>query len=120
LRRQELFDEIFGQQRFGGRRQYRFGRNPYNRRQFQSQYEQDEENQYENEFEAQQYYGQGEKKQVKANRAFAFALKHNPSNQIVLVGRVVDATQKPKQHSITSIYGQRQQGQQTLNGVDQQ
>jgi serpin B len=120
LRRQELFDEIFGQQRFGGRRQYRFGRNPYNRRQFQSQYEQDEENEYENEFEAQQYYGQGEKKQVRANRAFAFALKHNPSNQIVLVGRVVDATQKPKQHSITSIYGQRQQGQQTLNGVDQQ
>jgi len=53
---------------------------------------------------------------VKVNRAFAFVVKHNPSNQIVLVGRVVDATQKPNGQ-------QQQQGRQqsqSLNGVDQQ
>lgn len=53
----------------------------------------------------QQSYGQ---KVVKANRAFAFAVKHNPTNQVVLVGRVVDATQKQVTNS-----------QQTINGVDQ-
>jgi serpin B len=59
--------------------------------------------------------GQGQQGQsqrnVKCNRAFAFAIKHNASNQIVLVGRVVDAAQKPNQQG-----GQ----QQSLNGVDQQ
>jgi len=63
----------------------------------------------------QQYQEEGERK-VKVNRAFAFAIKHNPSNQIVMVGRVVDAAQKPKQQQ---QYG-RQQSQQTLYGVDQQ
>jgi serpin B len=118
-RRQEIFDEIFGgqqqQQRFG-RRQHRFGRNPYRQQEYEPEYEQEQGQDYEYEQEYEQY---NQKKQVKANRAFAFALKHNPSNQIVLIGRVVDATQKPKQQ-INSIYGQRQQGQQTLNGVDQQ
>jgi len=40
-----------------------------------------------------QYNGYGSQTQVKANHAFAFAVKHNPSNQIVLVGRVVDPSQ---------------------------
>jgi len=31
---------------------------------------------------------------VKANRAFAFVVKHNPTNQLVFVGRVIDAAQK--------------------------
>jgi serpin B len=31
---------------------------------------------------------------VKANRAFAFVLKHNPTNQLVFIGRVIDAAQK--------------------------
>jgi len=64
----------------------------------------------------QQQYGDGIggglKKKVKANHAFAFAVKHNPSNQIVMVGRVVDASQKPQ--------GKQQLGQQSINGVDQQ
>jgi len=33
-------------------------------------------------------------KVVKANRAFAFVLKHNPTNQLVFVGRVIDAAQR--------------------------
>lgn len=33
-------------------------------------------------------------KMVKANRAFAFVLKHNPTNQLIMVGRVIDAAQK--------------------------
>jgi len=33
-------------------------------------------------------------KMVKANRAFAFVIKHNPTNQLLLVGRVIDAAQK--------------------------
>jgi serpin B len=103
MQRQETFDEIFGQgQRQRSQRQRRNRRNQY--QQYQQYQDQDEQGQY-------QY---GEQRRVRANRAFAFALKHNPSNQIVMVGRVVDAAQKPKQHI------QRQQGQQTLNGVDQQ
>jgi serpin B len=31
---------------------------------------------------------------VKADRAFAFVLKHNPTQQLLLVGRVIDAAQK--------------------------
>jgi len=87
LSRQDTYENIFGQCR-QGQRQYR--------RQQRDQYQQ-----------------QGGRK-VKVNRAFAFVVKHNPSNQIVLVGRVVDATQKPK--------GQQQgrQQEQSLNGVDQQ
>jgi serpin B len=92
--RQEM-EEIFGQ------RQQRNQRNRGNQQQRRNQ-----RNQY-----------QGQQK-VKANRAFAFAVKHNPSNQIVLVGRVVDATQKP-QNQQQQQQG-RQQGQQSLNGVDQQ
>jgi len=87
-RRQQLYEDIFGQ-----------------RQQHQQQQRR------------QQYGGQYQQK-VKANRAFAFAIKHNASNQIVLVGRVVDATQKPTQQQQTG--GGQQQGQQSLNGVDQQ
>lgn len=45
---------------------------------------------------------------VKANRAFAFVLKHNPTNQLVMVGRVIDAAQK-KVNNVP----------QTINDVDQ-
>jgi len=47
-------------------------------------------------------------KMVKANRAFAFVLKHNPTNQLVFVGRVIDAAQK----KITQV-------PETINVVDQ-
>lgn len=47
-------------------------------------------------------------KVVKANHAFAFVLKHNPTNQLVMVGRVIDAAQKKTNHV-----------QQTINNVDQ-
>jgi len=57
-----------------------------------------------NEFRGQQ---QGQKI-VKANHAFAFAVKHNPTNQLVMVGRVIDAAQKKTNHV-----------QQTINNVDQ-
>jgi len=50
----------------------------------------------------------GEKKIVKANRAFAFVVKHNPTNQLLLVGRVIDAAQK----KVNNV-------QQTINVVDQ-
>jgi len=96
LSRQEMYENIFGQ------RQGRQGRQQHRGQQWGQQ--------------GQQWGQQGGRK-VKVNRAFAFVVKHNPSNQIVLVGRVVDATQKPN--------GQQQQGQgrqqgQSLNGVDQQ
>jgi serine protease inhibitor len=45
---------------------------------------------------------------VKADRAFAFVLKHNPTQQLLLVGRVIDAAQK-----------QRQGVSLTINAVDQ-
>jgi serpin B len=45
---------------------------------------------------------------VKANRAFAFVLKHNPTNQLVMVGRVIDAAQR----KVNDVY-------QTINNVDQ-
>jgi serpin B len=45
---------------------------------------------------------------VKANRAFAFVVKHNPTNQLVMVGRVIDAAQK----KVNDVY-------QTINNVDQ-
>jgi len=51
--------------------------------------------------------GQGQQ-MVKANRAFAFVLKHNPTNQIVMIGRVIDAAQKKVNYV-----------QQTINNVDQ-
>jgi len=78
--------------------------------QHQQQYGQEDEygvfqqNQYgqQNQYNQFNQYGQGVN-QVNVNHAFAFAIKHNPSNQIVLVGRVVDPTQKPQ--------GQQQQGQ---------
>jgi len=52
--------------------------------------------------------GEQGQKMVKANRAFAFALKHNPTGQVVLVGRVIDAAQK----KVNNV-------QQTINNVDQ-
>jgi serpin B len=45
---------------------------------------------------------------VKANRAFAFVLKHNPTQQVIMVGRVIDAAQK-----------KTNQVPQTINTVDQ-
>jgi serpin B len=51
---------------------------------------------------------QSGQKVVKANRAFAFAIKHNPTNQLVMIGRVIDAAQK-KTNNV----------QQTINNVDQ-
>jgi serpin B len=45
---------------------------------------------------------------IKANHAFAFVLKHNPTKQVIMVGRVIDAAQKK-----TTFL------QQTINGVDQ-
>jgi len=50
----------------------------------------------------------GDRKFVKANRAFAFVLKHNPTKQLVFVGRVIDAAQK-KVNNVP----------QTINVVDQ-
>jgi serine protease inhibitor len=74
----------------------------------QDEYETHQENQYEgtqqNQYEGtqQNQYGQ-QSNQVKVNHAFAFVIKHNPSNQIIAVGRIVDPTQKP--------HTQQQQGQ---------
>jgi serpin B len=45
---------------------------------------------------------------VKANRAFAFVVKHNPTQQLILVGRVIDAAQ----HKINRVHH-------TINNVDQ-
>jgi len=45
---------------------------------------------------------------VKANRAFAFVIKHNPTNQVVMIGRVIDAAQR----KVNDVY-------QTINNVDQ-
>lgn len=101
--RQELLEEIFGQ------RQQRNQRNRRNQQQRRNRRNQ--------QYQRNQYQGQQGQQKVKANRAFAFAVKHNPSNQIVLVGRVVDATQKPQNQQQQQG---RQQGQQSLNGVDQQ
>jgi serine protease inhibitor len=50
----------------------------------------------------------GEKKMVKANHAFAFVLKHNPTQQLLMVGRVIDAAQK----KVNNVH-------QTINTVDQ-
>jgi hypothetical protein len=50
----------------------------------------------------------GQQKMVKANRAFAFVLKHNPTQQLVMVGRVIDAAQR----KVNDV-------QQTINNVDQ-
>jgi len=47
-------------------------------------------------------------KMIKANRAFAFVVKHNPTNQLVMVGRVIDAAQK----KVNDVH-------QTINNVDQ-
>jgi serpin B len=60
------------------------------------------------EFRQQGQQGQQGQKIVKANHAFAFAIKHNPTNQLVMVGRVIDAAQKKTNHV-----------QQTINNVDQ-
>jgi len=88
LSRQDMYENIFGQ-RQGQRQQHR-----------------------------RQQRGQQGGRKVKVNRAFAFAVKHNPTNQIVMVGRVVDATQKPNGQQ-QQQQGRQQQGQ-SLNGVDQQ
>jgi len=50
----------------------------------------------------------GSQKTVKANHAFAFVLKHNPTKQVVMVGRVIDAAQKKVNYL-----------PQTINTVDQ-
>jgi len=47
-------------------------------------------------------------KVVKANHAFAFVVKHNPTKQLVFVGRVIDAAQK----KVNDVH-------QTINTVDQ-
>jgi serpin B len=94
--RQQQMEEIFGQ------RQNQHHQRRHNRRQGQ---------------QGQWQQGQGQQT-VRANRAFAFAVKHNGSNQIVLVGRVVDPTQNQQGQQ-----GQQQRGRQqdqSLNGVDQQ
>lgn len=51
---------------------------------------------------------QGSDKMVKANHAFAFVLKHNPTNQLIMIGRVIDAAQK----KVNNV-------EQTINTVDQ-
>lgn len=73
---------------------------------FQEQAEsQTYQQEYDNDDLAEQYqqYGQADL-QVKANHAFAFAVKHNPSNQIVMVGRVIDACQKPQPQQAQDDY----------------
>jgi len=50
----------------------------------------------------------GAQKTIKANHAFAFVLKHNPTKQVVMVGRVIDAAQKKVNYV-----------PQTINTVDQ-
>jgi len=70
-----------------------------------------EEEQELNPFEEISGFSRGQissQKMVKANRAFAFVLKHNPTNQLVFVGRVIDAAQK----KITQV-------PETINVVDQ-
>jgi len=52
--------------------------------------------------------GQQGRTMVKANRAFAFVVKHNPTNQLIMIGRVIDAAQK----KVNDVY-------QTINNVDQ-
>jgi len=107
LQQQELLEEIFGQ-----------NQNQNQRRRRQQQQQQQRRNRRHHN-QQQQYQGQQQgQKKVKANRAFAFAIKHNNSNQIVMIGRVVDASQKPKNQQQQGR--QQQQGQQSLNGVDQQ
>lgn len=64
-----------------------------------------------NVFEKYTRFGRDEtsgEKVVKANHAFAFVLKHNPTNQLVFVGRVIDAAQK----KVNNVH-------QTINVVDQ-
>jgi len=51
----------------------------------------------------------GGEKMVKANRGFAFVVKHNPTNQLILIGRVIDAAQR---NLVNSAF-------QTINNVDQ-
>jgi len=67
---------------------------------FQDVYQNYQQNQFDT--YQQNQYGQSNQ-QVKVNHAFAFVIKHNPSNQILAVGRIVDPTQKPQ--------GQQQYGQ---------
>jgi serpin B len=69
----------------------------------QQRQQQNQQQQNEDDYENYQQNQYGQNNQVKANHAFAFVIKHNPSNQILAVGRVVDPTQTPQ--------GQQQQGQ---------
>jgi serine protease inhibitor len=99
---EEQYEQFEGM--MGGRRHH----------QQQEQYE-SEENMFEQysgifrrgEFEQSTNGGQ-QQHVVKANRAFAFVLKHNPTKQLVMVGRVIDAAQK----KINQV-------PHTINGVDQ-
>lgn len=92
---QEQIEEAQQQQQPWGQNEWEQDEQQYQQWQnrntwWQQQQQQDEEYEY---GPYQSQYGQSN--QVKANRAFAFAVKHNPSNQIVLVGRVIDGCQKP-------------------------
>jgi len=97
------------QDEYGTYQQGQFGQNQFGRNQFgQNQFGR---NQYGQGLYGQEQFGQySQGNQVKVNHAFAFAVKHNPSNQIVLVGRVVDPTQKPhgQQQQLGQFRGQYQ------------
>jgi len=80
---------------------------------------QQNQNQWQNQQNQNQWQNQQGEKRVQANHAFAFAIKHNPSNQIVMIGRVVDAAQHPRNQQQQHL-NQNQQQEQTINGVDQQ
>jgi len=74
---------------------------------FQDEY-MDDDTTFDNVFGGRNNLMMGGEKMVKANRAFAFVIKHNPTEQLVMVGRVIDAGQKNINNAI-----------QTINNVDQ-
>jgi len=84
----------------------RYGRQ--GRRHHQGEYENEEEMNMFDEITGFNRREQSGQHMIKANRAFAFVVKHNPTNQIVMVGRVIDAAQK----KVNDVY-------QTINNVDQ-
>lgn len=59
----------------------------------------------EREFYPRSRFGGAEKEFV-ADHAFAFVVKHNPSQQVLMMGRIVDAAQMPQQQQ--TIYGREQ------------
>jgi serpin B len=102
-------DEDFEGMRHGrqGRRHHQFGTEELNYGRRSHRFEDEEMNSFEEMMGINRREHTG-RNVVKANHAFAFVVKHNPTNQIILVGRVIDAAQK-KTNGV----------HQTINTVDQ-